>query len=65
MLPLEVDINLGVPKSYTSYSDLPFVPGMKIGKWQKFVCNLYNKKNYDIHIKALKQALDHGLIRKY
>lgn len=32
MLPLEVDINLGVPKSYTSYSDLPFVPGMKIGK---------------------------------
>ena len=25
------------------------------------MCNLYNKKNYVIHIKALKKALDHGL----
>lgn len=32
MLPLEVDVNLSIPKSYTSYSDLPFVPGMKIEK---------------------------------
>ena len=26
--------------------------------------NLYNKKNFIIHIKALKQELDHGLILK-
>ena len=26
------------------------------------LCNLYEKKNYAINIKALKQALDHGLI---
>ena len=25
------------------------------------MCNLYNKKNYVIHIKALEKTLDHGL----
>ena len=35
---------------------------MKINKCSKFVCNLYDKNNYVVHIKSLKQALDHGLI---
>ena len=30
----------------------------------KLVCNLYNKKYYVIHIRSLKQALNHGLILK-
>ena len=34
----------------------------KIGKCQKLVFNMYNKKNYVAHIKALKLALDYKLI---
>ena len=35
---------------------------MKIDKCQKLVCNLYDKDSYVMHLRALKQALDHGLI---
>ena len=35
--------------------------GMKIDKCKKLVCNLHNKKKYVVHIKSLKQALNHGL----
>ena len=43
--------------------DLPFLPErMKIGKCKKLVCNLHDKKNYVVHIRSLKQALNHGLI---
>ena len=34
---------------------------MKINKCEKLVCNLHNKKKYVVHIKSLKQALNHGL----
>ena len=34
---------------------------MKIGKCKKLVCNLRNKKKYVVHIRSLKQALNHGL----
>ena len=34
---------------------------MKIDKCKKLVCNLHNKKKYVVHIKLLKQALNHGL----
>ena len=37
---------------------------MKINKCNKVVCNLYDKNNYVAHIRALKQALNHGLILK-
>ena len=37
---------------------------MKIGKCKKLVCNLYDKKNYVVHIRSLQQALNHGLILK-
>ena len=44
---------------------LPFLPErMKIGKCNKLVCDFHDKKNYVVHIKALKQALNHGLILK-
>ena len=35
---------------------------MKINKCNKLVCNLYNRNNYVVHIRALKQALNHWLI---
>ena len=45
------------------HSDLPFLPKrMKINKCSKLVCNLYNKSNYVVHIRSLKQALNHGVI---
>ena len=47
------------------HEDLPFLPErMKIGKCKKLACNLYDKKNYVVHIRSLKQALNHGLILK-
>ena len=57
---LEVDIDY--PKDlYDLYSDLPFFPErMKINKCNKLVCNLYDKNNYVVYIRHLKQALDHG-----
>ena len=44
------------------HSDLPFLSErMEINKCKKFVCNLFNKKKYVVHINSLKQALNHGL----
>ena len=37
---------------------------MKINKCSKLVCILYDKENYVIHIRALKKALNHGLVLK-
>ena len=34
---------------------------MKIDKCKKLVCSLQNKKKNVVHIKSLKQALNHGL----
>ena len=60
----EVDVEY--PKNlHHLHSDLPFLSErMKIDKCSKFVCNLYDKNNYGVHIRSLKQALDHGLILK-
>ena len=47
------------------HSDLPFLPErMRINKYIKLVCNLYDKNNYVVQIRSLKQTLDHGLILK-
>ena len=35
---------------------------MKIDKCEKLVYNLYDNKNYVMHITAVKQALDYNLI---
>ena len=44
---------------------LPFLPKrMKINKCSKLVFTLYDKENYVVHIRALKQALNHRLILK-
>ena len=61
---LEVDIEY--PKNlYTLHSDLTFLPErMKINKCIKLACTVQDKENYAIHISALKQALNHGLVLK-
>ena len=44
------------------HSDLAFWPErMKINKCTKLTCTIQNKENYVIHIRALKQAVNHGL----
>ena len=61
---LEVDVEC--PKNiHDLHIDLPFLPErMKIDKCNKLVCNLFDKNNYVVHIRSLKQALKHGLILK-
>ena len=61
---LEVDVEY--PKNlFRLHSDLPFLPERKkTGKCNKLVCDIYDKKNRVVHVKALKQALNHGLILK-
>ena len=49
-------------KLHDLHSDLPFLPKrMKIDKCKKLVCNLRNNKKCIVHIRSLKQALNHGL----
>ena len=61
---LEPDVKY--PKNlHGLYEDLPFLPEkMKISKRKKLVSNFYDKKIYVVHIRSLKQALNHGLILK-
>ena len=61
---LKVDIKY--PKNLHDLdSDLRFLPErMKIHKCNRLVCNLYDKENYVLHIRSLKQALSRGLILK-
>ena len=45
------------------HKDLLFLSERKkIGKYNKFVCNIHDKENYVVHIRALKQVLNHELI---
>ena len=61
---LEVDVQYH-GKLHKPHNDLPFSPErMKIGKLKKLRTNLHDKPEYAIHIKNLKQALNHGLILK-
>ena len=54
-----------IQKVFISYSSLPFLPErMKINKCTKLVNTVQDKENYVVHILALKQALNHGLILK-
>ena len=58
---LEVDVKYPI-KLHDLHSDLPFLPKrIKIDKCKKLVCDLRNKKKYVVHIKSLKQTLNHGL----
>ena len=50
-------------KLHELHNDLPFLPErMKIEKVEKLVANLHDKTVCVIHIRNLKQALNHGLV---
>ena len=55
----EVDVKY--PKNlHNLHRDLPYLSKrMKIKKCNKLVCNLYDNKEYVVHIRALKQILHH------
>ena len=59
---LEVDVSY--PKElHNPHNDLPFMcERIEINEVEKLVPNLRDKKGYVIHIRALNQALKHGLI---
>ena len=61
---LEVDVEY--PKElHKNHNELPFLADrLKIGKVEKLVPNLKDKKTYVVRIKSLNQALKHGLILK-
>ena len=61
---LEADIDY--PKElFNLHNDLPFLPKIKkVEKVEKLICSTEDKEKYVIHIRALKQALNHGLIFK-
>ena len=61
---LEVDREY--PKQlWSSHRDLSLFPqGRKLEKVEKLVCSIEDKEKYVIHIRALKQALNHGLVLK-
>ena len=52
-------------KLHELHNDIPFLPEiMKIEKIEKLVTNWRDKNEYVIHIRNLKQELNHGLIPK-
>ena len=58
---LEVDVKY--PKEHDHHNDLPFMcEKIRVNGVEKLVPNLHDKKKYVIHVKALRQALDHGLV---
>ena len=59
---LTVDVRY--PRELHDYhNDIPFMcTKMKINGVEKLVSNLYYKHRYVIHVKALAQAIDHGLV---
>ena len=61
---LEVDIDY--PKELLNlHKDLPLLPERKkVNKCEKLICSIEDKQKYVVHIRALKQALNHGLILK-
>ena len=61
-----IEVDVDYPEElHEKHNQLPFLPEkMEIDKVIKLVPNLFNKKQYVVHIRALSQALNHGLILK-
>ena len=58
---LEVDAEYP-KKLFNLHKGLPFLSERKkIKQLKKLICNVQDKEKYDVHIKDLKQALNHGL----
>ena len=61
---LEVDFDY--PKNlFDLHKELPFLAERKkVNKVEKLICNTEDKEKYVMHIKVLKQVLNHGLVLK-
>ena len=58
-------LTFNVLKIYITFIMIYLLPErMKIEKVEKLVANLHDKNEYVIHIRNLKQALNHGLALK-
>ena len=58
---LEVDAEYP-KKLFNLHKGLPFLSERKkIKQLKKLICNVQDKEKYDVHIRDLKQALNHGL----
>ena len=56
---------LNTLKTYNLHNDLPFLSErIKIKKCNELTRNLYDKKEYVVHIRVLKKASNRGLILK-
>ena len=61
---LEIDVHY-LGELHKLRHGIPFLPErMKIEKVEKLVANLHDKTEYVIHVRNLKQALNHGLVLK-
>ena len=61
---LEVDVDYP-KKVFDLHKDLPFLPERKeVNKIEKIICSTEDKEKYVVHIKVLKQVLNHGLVLK-
>ena len=60
------EVNIDYPKELLNlHEDLPLLPETKkVNKVKKLICSIENKEKYVIHIRALQQALNHGLVFK-
>ena len=59
---LEVDIDYP-EKLFNLHNNIPFLPERKkVNKVEKHICSIEDKEKYVIHIRVLKQALNHGLV---
>ena len=61
---LEVDVNY--PKTlFKNHKDLPFLlERKKVEIVEKLTCSIEGKEKYVIHIRALKQTLNHGKLKE-
>ena len=59
-----IEVDVQYPKElHDHHNDLPFMcEKICVNGAEKLVPNLYDKEKYVIHVKALKKALDHGLV---
>ena len=59
-----LEVGIEYPKQlWSSHEDLPFFSEeRKLEKAETLVCSIEDKEKYIIHIRALKQALNHGIV---